>query len=79
MHPAHGDVKLPVIAPGSVEECFYAAVMAVNWAERYQGPVVLMSEFQLAERGENIRTPDLSRVHVGKPQCLHRGEWFQAV
>ena len=64
MHPAHGDVKLPVIAPGSVEECFYAAVMAVNWAERYQGPVVLMSEFQLAERGENIRTPDLSRVHV---------------
>ena len=61
MHPAHGDVKLPVIAPGSVEECFYAAVMAVNWAERYQGPVVMMSEFQLAERGENIRMPDLSR------------------
>ena len=62
MHPAHGDVKLPVIAPGSVEECFYAAVMAVNWAERYQGPVILMSEFQQAERGENIRMPDLSQV-----------------
>ncbi len=64
LHPAHGDVKLPVIAPGSVEECFYAAVMAVNWAERYQGPVILMSEFQLAERGENIRMPDLSQVSV---------------
>ena len=64
LHPAHGDVKLPVIAPGSVEECFHAAVMAVNWAERYQGPVVLMSEFQLAERGENIRMPDLSQVSV---------------
>ncbi len=64
MHPAHGDVKLPVIAPGSVEECFYAAALAFNWAERYQGPVIVMSEFQLAERGENIRAPDLNELQV---------------
>ena len=62
MHPAHGDVQMPVIAPGSVEECFYAGALAVNWAERYQGPVILMSEFGQAERGENIRKPDLSGV-----------------
>ena len=37
LNPSHGDVRIPVIAPGSVEECFYAAVSAVNWAERYQG------------------------------------------
>ncbi len=64
MHPAHGDVRLPVIAPGSVEECFYAAALAINWAERYQGPVILMSEFQQAERGENIRAPDLGNLNV---------------
>ena len=64
LHPAHGDVKLPVIAPGTVEECFYAAVMALNWSERYQGPVVLLSEMSLAERAENIPKPDLSKLEV---------------
>ncbi|MBI4220858.1 MAG: 2-oxoacid:acceptor oxidoreductase subunit alpha [Chloroflexi bacterium] len=62
LHPAHGDVKLPVIAPGSVEECFDAAVKALNWAERYQGPVVILSEMALAERSQNIRKPDLASV-----------------
>ncbi len=64
MHPAHGDVSLPVIAPGSVEECFYAGAKAVNWAERYQGPVIIISEFQQAERTQNIPKPDLSKVQV---------------
>ncbi|MFQ6026017.1 MAG: 2-oxoacid:acceptor oxidoreductase subunit alpha [Dehalococcoidia bacterium] len=62
MYPAHGDVKLPVIAVGTVEECFYGAIKALNWAERYQGPVVLMTEMSLAERVQNIRKPDLSKV-----------------
>ncbi|GIS95966.1 MAG: hypothetical protein CM1200mP22_32030 [Dehalococcoidia bacterium] len=26
MFPAHGDVRLPIIAAGTVEECFYGAV-----------------------------------------------------
>ena len=62
MYPAHGDVKLPVIAVGTVAECFYGAVKALNWAERYQGPVILMTEMSLAERVQNIRRPDLSQV-----------------
>ncbi len=64
MFPGHGDVRLPIIAPGSVEECFYAAIAAFNWAERYQGPVVLLSEHALSERQQNIPRPDLSRVVV---------------
>ena len=64
MYPAHGDVRMPVIAPGSVEECFYGAVHAFNWAERYQGPVILMSEMSMAERVQNIPRPDLSRIPV---------------
>ncbi len=64
MFPAHGDVRLPIIAPGSVEECFHGAVAALNWAERYQGPVILMSEMTLAERVQNIPKPDLSKIEV---------------
>ena len=64
IYPAHGDSRMPVIAPGTVEECFYGSVMAFNWAERYQGPVMLLSEHSLAERAQNIRKPDLVRVPV---------------
>ncbi|MEC9321103.1 MAG: 2-oxoacid:acceptor oxidoreductase subunit alpha [Chloroflexota bacterium] len=64
LYPGHGDMKLPVIAPGTVEECFYAGVMAVNWAERYQGPVVLLSEHAMSERRQNIPRPDANNVGV---------------
>ena len=64
MYPAHGDVRMPIIAPGSVEECFFAAAHAINWAERYQGPVILMSEMSMAERVQNIPRPDITKVPV---------------
>ena len=64
MFPAHGDVKIPIIAVGTVEECFYGAIKAFNWSERYQGPVILMSEMSLAERVQNIPKPELSKIEV---------------
>lgn len=54
LNPAHGDSRFPVIAPGTVEECYQAGIQAVNWAERYQGPVIILSEHSLAERAQNI-------------------------
>jgi 2-oxoglutarate ferredoxin oxidoreductase subunit alpha len=32
LNPGHGDLSIPIIAPGTVEECFYAASQAINWA-----------------------------------------------
>jgi 2-oxoglutarate ferredoxin oxidoreductase subunit alpha len=68
MYPAHGDVRLPIIAAGTVEECFSGAVTALNWAERYQGPVILLTEMTLAERVQNIPRPDLSKIEVTNRQ-----------
>lgn len=72
LNPAHGDAVMPIIAPGTVEECFYAAVTAINWAERYQGPVVLLNEMGLAERAQNIPKPDLSKV-VPETRRVYQG------
>ena len=72
LNPSHGDLRLPVIAPGTVEECFYAAVTAFNWAERYQGPVVLLSEHALSERQKNIPKPDLGGLTV-ENRLVHSG------
>ena len=73
LSPAHGDSKIPVIAAGTVEECFLAGVHAFNWAERYQGPVVILSEHSLAERAQNIRGPDLAKVPV-ESRDAYRGD-----
>ena len=73
MHPAHGDAKMPIIAPGEVEECFFAAVQAINWAERYQGPVIVITEMQQADRSQNIRRPDLDSLVV-EAREVYRGE-----
>ena len=72
MFPAHGDVRLPVIAVGSVEECFYGAIKAISWAERYQGPVILMSEISVADRVQNIPKPDLTKVEA-EQRIVHQG------
>ena len=60
--PGHGDMSLPVIAPGTVTECFEAGVVSLNWAERYQGPVIVLSEMSLAERRQDIPRPDVDAV-----------------
>ncbi|MDP6667696.1 MAG: 2-oxoacid:acceptor oxidoreductase subunit alpha [Dehalococcoidia bacterium] len=74
IHPAHGDIKMPVLAPGSIEECFYASALATNWAERYQGPVILLTENALAERSENIRKPNLAEVSNESRALVRNGE-----
>ena len=83
MYPAHGDVRLPVIAVGTVEEAFQGAIWALNWAERYQGPVILMTEMAIAERVQNISKPDLAdfkienrKVYEGN-NGYHRYEGFE--
>ena len=77
LNPSHGDLSIPVIAPGTVEECFYAAVMAFNWAERYQGPVVLLSEHALSERQKNIPKPDLSSLRIEDRQLYTGANGYQ--
>ena len=76
LHPGHGDMELPIIAPGDVEECFFAAIKALNWAERYQGPVILLSEHNLSERAQNIPRPDLASVTVETRQVYKGGNGY---
>ena len=77
LSPAHGDARLPVIAPGTVEECFAAAFTAFNWAERYQGPVVLLSEMMLAEQAQNIPRPDLEKLTVERRTVYQGSNGYQ--
>jgi 2-oxoglutarate/2-oxoacid ferredoxin oxidoreductase subunit alpha len=73
MNPGHGDMSVPVIAPGSLEEAFWGTIAAMNWSERYQGPVLLLSEAAIAERAQDIPMPDLSKIQV-ESRVVSEGE-----
>ena len=76
LYPGHGDIRIPVIAPGTVEECFVAGIMAINWAERYQGPVTILSEHALSERRQNIPRPDLDSYNIEERMIYEGGNGY---
>ena len=54
LHAGHGEFPRFVLAPGDVEECFSMTVEAMNVAERYQTPVLLLTDKQLAECHQTV-------------------------
>jgi len=64
LYGGHGEAPRVVVAPISVEDCFWSAIDAVNYSERYQVPVILLTDQGLATRLEVIHKPDADRVEV---------------
>jgi 2-oxoglutarate ferredoxin oxidoreductase subunit alpha len=61
---AHGDVLRPIVAPTSVADTFATTVEAFNIAERYQTPVVLLSDQEIAQRKEAVAPVDTAALVV---------------
>jgi 2-oxoglutarate/2-oxoacid ferredoxin oxidoreductase subunit alpha len=61
---AHGDVVRPVLAPTCVADTFTVTVEAFNIAERYQTPVILLSDQEIAQRKETFEAVDTTRIKV---------------
>jgi 2-oxoglutarate ferredoxin oxidoreductase subunit alpha len=64
IYGGHGDVTRIVLAPGNVEDCFYQTVRAFNLAERYQLPVILLTDQSLAHLTEGMPLPDLDSLKI---------------
>jgi 2-oxoglutarate ferredoxin oxidoreductase subunit alpha len=64
VYGGHGDAPRIVLAPADVEDCFYTMVDALNLAETYQMPVLLLSDYSLATRTQTIAKPDFAAVRV---------------
>src|SRR5690349_11063586 len=59
---SHGDSPRVVMAPASVEDCFFTAIEAVNLARTYNVPVFILSDQAIATRIEAFPEPDLQKV-----------------
>ena len=53
----HGDHPIIVLSPWSVRESFDMAVMAVNYAERFRSPVILLTDEIVGHLRENVTLP----------------------
>jgi 2-oxoglutarate ferredoxin oxidoreductase subunit alpha len=70
---SHGDSPRVVLAPASVEDCFYIAIEAARIARKYSTPVFILSDTSLATRIEAFDEPDLSKLMVDpKPDLTPR-------
>ena len=61
---SHGDAPRVVLAPGNVEECLYYIIHAFNLAEKYQVPVIFLTDQSLAHRTQTFAWPDFKRIPV---------------
>jgi 2-oxoglutarate/2-oxoacid ferredoxin oxidoreductase subunit alpha len=61
---SHGDSPRVVLAPKTVEDCFYIAIEAARIARKYSTPVFVLSDTSLATRIEAFDEPDLSKIMI---------------
>jgi len=66
LHAHHGDFPRAVLAPASVEDAFWITVKAFNWAEKYQLPVIILTDHHLASSYATVDPFDLSKVIIDR-------------
>ncbi|WP_220192152.1 2-oxoacid:acceptor oxidoreductase subunit alpha [Ktedonospora formicarum] len=54
LHAGHGDTPRMVVAPANVADCFELIQLAFNMAERYQMPVLFLTDQSLTARVESV-------------------------
>ncbi|MCZ6766378.1 MAG: 2-oxoacid:acceptor oxidoreductase subunit alpha, partial [bacterium] len=64
IHGTAGEAPRIVLAPTSIQDCFYMAIEAFNLAERYQMPVLLLSDQSMAFRTQSVHIPDATRIAI---------------
>lgn len=79
LHASHGEFPRIVLAPGDVTEAFYLTRLALNLAEKYRTPVIVLVDKNLCESDQSVLL-DLSKDvwEVGKRRCPGTGEYFIA-
>jgi 2-oxoglutarate/2-oxoacid ferredoxin oxidoreductase subunit alpha len=64
---SHGDAPKVVIAPGTIEDCFYSVITARKIAETFNMVVVVLSDASLATSQTPFPRPQFSEAWVAPP------------
>lgn len=64
LNTGHGEFPRIVMSSGDVEECIYDSINAMNYAQRYQMPVIHLIDKNLANTSDFIDTIEQKKVKV---------------
>jgi len=70
IHAGHGSFPRIVLASGDMKECFYDAVRAFNYAERFQMPVIHLLDKAMANCTKSYALFDLNSVRIERGVLL---------
>jgi 2-oxoglutarate ferredoxin oxidoreductase subunit alpha len=66
LHAGHGEFPRIILAPGTIQDCFYLAQKAFDLADRYQIPVFILTDQYLLESHYNIPSLDPAKIVLKK-------------
>jgi 2-oxoglutarate ferredoxin oxidoreductase subunit alpha len=66
LHASQDDFPRIVLAPGDQEECFWLTIEAFNLADKYQTPVVILTDKYLAESYKSVDYFDESNIKIDR-------------
>lgn len=78
IYGTHGEIPKIVIAPASIEDCFYDMIEAFNLAEQYQVPVIVMTDLQLSLGKQSCAPFDYSKIQINRGKLVQEGGELEA-
>ena len=73
----HGDHSIIVLSPWSVREAFDVTVKAVNYAERFRTPVILLTDEIVGHLRENVELPAEVEIYPRRVPKTSRAEGYE--
>ena len=64
LYSGHGDFPRIILAPGSLEDAFAVTQQAFNMAEKYQTPVIILTDQFFMDLYYNFPPPDISQFSI---------------
>jgi 2-oxoglutarate ferredoxin oxidoreductase subunit alpha len=74
IHGSHGDFPRIVISPGTIQECLEFTIHAFNLADKYQCPVILLTEQDYGQNYRTIKKFKLENIPIDRGKLLTKKE-----
>lgn len=73
LHAAHGEFPRAVLTPCTIDDAFWLTVTAFNLADKYQMPVIVITDQHLASSYATVDKFDISRVTIDRGLLYSEG------
>lgn len=73
-HAAPGEFPRVILTPGDPRECFYEMIRAFNLADKYQIPVVVLTDKHVGESHKTEDLFDTSKVKIDRGKIINQSQ-----